>query len=99
MKQSVFAAAGLCLAALSIESHAISCTGIPQWNSAAAYGGGSQVQELGKAYKANWWSQGHSPVNYSGQWQEWTLLGNCDGASSSLSSSVAPSSRSSVAPS
>lgn len=99
MKQSVFAAASLCLAALSIESHAISCTGIPQWNSAAAYGGGSQVQELGKAYKANWWSQGHSPVNYSGQWQEWTLVGNCDGASSSSSSSVAPSSRSSVAPS
>lgn len=80
-------AAGICLLALSFESYAISCTGIPQWNSASSYGGGSQVQEADRAYKANWWSQGKSPVNYSGQWQEWTLLGICDGVSSSSSSS------------
>lgn len=95
MKNSLSAIAGLCLLAMSFESHAISCAGIPQWNSAAAYGGGSQVQEAGKAYKANWWSQGHSPANYSGQWQEWTLLGVCDGVASS-SSIVSSSSRSSV---
>ncbi|WP_049631752.1 glycosyl hydrolase family 18 protein [Cellvibrio sp. pealriver] len=95
MKQSLFAVAGLCLAAASVQSHAISCAGIPQWNSSTAYGGGSQVQEAGKAYKANWWSQGHSPASYSSQWQEWALLGTCDGASSSAPSSV----RSSSAPS
>ncbi len=103
MKQSIFVTAGLCLALASVESHAVSCAGLVQWNSSDAYGGGTQVQELGKAYKANWWSQGHSPASYSGQWQEWTLLGNCDGASSSVKSSVTPSSvsssRSSIAPS
>lgn len=93
-------AAGICLLVLSFESHAISCAGIPQWNSTASYGGGSQVQEAGKAYKANWWSQGKSPANYSGQWQEWTLLGVCDGASSSSINSTVPSSssRSSIVP-
>ncbi|WP_235425723.1 chitinase [Cellvibrio mixtus] len=89
-------AAGVCLLALSFESYAISCAGIPQWNSASSYGGGSQVQEAGKAYKANWWSQGKSPTNYSGQWQEWTLLGVCDGVSSSINSTAPSSSRSSI---
>jgi len=99
VKQSLFAVAGLCLAAASVQSHAISCAGIPQWNSSTAYGGGSQVQEASKAYKANWWSQGHSPASYSGQWQEWALLGTCDGASSSAPSSVRSSSApSSIAP-
>jgi chitinase len=104
MKQSIFAMAGLCFALAAVESHAINCVGLAQWNSTNAYGGGTQVQESGKAYKANWWSQGHSPASYSGQWQEWALLGNCDGANSSVTSSstpssASPSSRSSIAPS
>ncbi|WP_331345173.1 chitinase [Cellvibrio sp. UBA7661] len=102
MKRSVIALAALGAGLLSGSAFAVDCSGLPVWNSAAAYGGGTQVQEAGKAYKANWWSQGHSPASYSGQWQEWALLEVCDGAaSSSIRSSVAPSSSapSSVAPS
>lgn len=102
MKRSVIALAALGASLLSSSAFAVNCAGLPVWNSTAAYGGGTQVQEAGKAYKANWWSQGHSPASYSGQWQEWALLGACDGVtSSSAPSSVAPSSSapSSVAPS
>ncbi|MGV8837494.1 glycosyl hydrolase family 18 protein, partial [Cellvibrio sp.] len=102
MNKSLLALAALCMSGLSTSALAINCSSFPVWNSTAAYGGGTQVQEAGKGYKANWWSQGHSPASYSGQWQEWTLLGACDGAvSSSSRSSVAPSSSapSSVAPS
>jgi chitinase len=99
----VLALAALCVSGLSTSAFAVDCSSFPVWNSAAAYGGGTQVQEAGKAYKANWWSQGHSPASYSGQWQEWAPLGNCDGGvSSSSKSSTAPSSSStpgSVAPS
>lgn len=95
MKNSIIALAAICMAGLSTSALAVNCSGLPVWNSTAAYGGNTQVQEAGKAYKANWWSQGHSPASYSGQWQEWTLLGACDGvASSSAPSSVAPSSSS-----
>ncbi|WP_039915554.1 chitinase [Cellvibrio mixtus] len=86
------ALAALCLSGLSTSAMAVDCSGIPAWNATASYGGGSQVKEQNNAYKANWWSQGHNPVNYSGQWQEWTLLGACDGVvSSSSKSSVASS--------
>lgn len=99
MKNPIIMVAGLCLAAASFDSMALSCAGIAQWNSASAYSSGAQVQESGKAYKANWWSQGHNPANYSGQWQEWTLLGNCDGVASSSSIAPSSSSRSSTQPS
>jgi len=112
-KSYALALAALCVSGLSTSAFAVNCSGFPVWNSTAAYGGGTQVQEAGKGYKANWWSQGHSPASYSGQWQEWAPLGNCDGAvssssksstppsSSSTPSSVAPSSKSSssIAPS
>lgn len=78
------------------QAYAVSCTGLAEWNSATAYNGGAQVKEAGKAYKANWWSQGHSPASYSGQYQEWSLLGVCDGASSSVATSSKASSSSVV---
>lgn len=104
IKQSALLLTALCVGGLSSSTMAIDCSSIPAWNATAAYGGGSQVKEQGNAYKANWWSQGHNPVNYSGQWQEWTLLGACDGVvtpsskssvASSIAASVAPSSKSS----
>ncbi|HEY8941632.1 MAG TPA: glycosyl hydrolase family 18 protein [Cellvibrio sp.] len=92
MKELKVALAALCVSGLSTSAMAVDCSNIPAWNATAQYGGGSQVKEQNNAYKANWWSQGHNPVNYSGQWQEWTLLGACDGAvSSSSKSSVASS--------
>ena len=96
MKKSIVALAALSASLLSTSAFAVNCSGLAVWNSTAAYGGGTQVQEAGKAYNANWWSQGHSPASYSGQWQEWTLLGNCDGVVSSSSKSSAPPSSSSV---
>ena len=101
-KKYLLALAALCVSGISTSTLAVDCSSLPAWNSTAAYGSGSQVKEAGNAYKANWWSQGHNPVNYSGQWQEWTVVGACDGAVSSSSrsstrpsSSIAPSSRSS----
>lgn len=92
VKKISLAFAALCISGLSTSAMAIDCSAIPAWNATAQYGGGSQVKEQNNAYKANWWSQGHNPVNYSGQWQEWTLLGACDGVvSSSSRSSVASS--------
>jgi chitodextrinase len=69
----------LCASATSMGAHAVDCTGLPEWNSATAYLGNTKVQETGKAYTSNWWSQGHSPAANSGQWQEWKLDGTCDG--------------------
>lgn len=81
-----------------LNVHAINCSTIPEWNSTTAYSGGAQVKQSNNAYKANWWSQGHSPANYSGQWQEWTLLGSCTGTgASSAPVSSKSSSKSSLA--
>lgn len=88
----------LCSSFFCLNVQAVNCNSIAAWNSSTAYGGGSQVKQNNKAYKANWWSQGHSPANYSGQWQEWSLLGSCDGTttSSKAASSAKSSSKSSI---
>jgi chitinase len=78
MKGIALSLAALCISAVSLNTHAINCDTIPQWDSAAVYTKDMQAQEAQKVYKANWWSQNHNPVNYSGQWQEWTYLGDCD---------------------
>ncbi len=85
----------LCGSLCALNAQAISCSGLPEWNSATAYNGGSQVKQNNKAYRAQWWSQGASPATHSGQWQEWSFLGNCNGTTTS--SSAQSSSRSSVA--
>jgi len=61
------------------HAQAVNCTGVAVWNSATAYTSGQQVQESGKAYSANWWTQGQSPAANSGAWAVWKLLGSCDG--------------------
>lgn len=96
MKFSIVGFVALSASVLSVQALAVDCSTLPAWNSSTAYGGTAQVKVEGKAYQANWWSQGNNPVNFSGQWQEWKLLGACDGSVSSASSSVtAPSSLSS----
>ncbi|MGL4270044.1 MAG: Ig-like domain-containing protein, partial [Plesiomonas sp.] len=66
-----------CLMALPAQAASVDCTSLPVWNSAAAYGGGSKVQQQNKAYQANWWNQNMSPDKYSSAYQEWKLLGDC----------------------
>ncbi len=78
MKKLMLACAALGAGMLSANSYAVNCSSIQMWNATDPYNGTAQVQESGKAYTANWWSQGHSPASYSGQWQEWSAIGNCD---------------------
>jgi chitinase len=78
MKGIALSLAALCISAVSLNSYAISCDTIPQWTSTAVYTKDMQAQQSQKVYKANWWSQNHSPANYSGSWQEWTYQGDCD---------------------
>ncbi|MGF1701633.1 Ig-like domain-containing protein [Photobacterium makurazakiensis] len=54
------------------------CTGLEVWNSTTVYNEGESIQHLEHAYQANWWSKGNAPDEFSGQWQEWSLLGQCD---------------------
>ena len=65
---------------LSFGAHVYSydCSNLPEWQNTTAYGGGSQVVYQRNAYQANWWNQGKNPAQYSGQWQEWKRLGQCD---------------------
>ncbi len=62
----------------SPNSHAYDCSNLDIWQSSDTYNGGDNVQLQSKAYQANWWNQNTNPVDNSGQWQEWSLLGNCD---------------------
>ncbi|WP_413111213.1 Ig-like domain-containing protein [Thaumasiovibrio sp. DFM-14] len=57
---------------------AYDCSTLVQWDAGVAYQAGEQVQELGSAYQANWWTQGQSPTVHSGEWQEWQTLGSCE---------------------
>lgn len=88
---------GILVWALVANAYAVDCSTLPQWSSTTVYTNGVNVQRNLNVYRANWWNQGMDPVSHSGQWQEWTLMGVCDGvASSSASSTVARSSSSSL---
>ncbi|WMS85920.1 glycosyl hydrolase family 18 protein [Pleionea litopenaei] len=58
---------------------AYDCSNLSTWDSSAVYTGGDQVQHASEAYQANWWNQNRNPADFSGQWQEWSSLGSCDG--------------------
>lgn len=70
--------AGLALVVPMTAASAAACNA-PTWNATTAYVGGSVVVYNGRQYTANWWSQGHRPDQYSGQWQEWRDDGACTG--------------------
>ena len=63
----------------SFSSLALDCTALASWDAGGTYVTNNQVKHLNKAYKANWWNQNRDPALYSNPYQEWTLLGNCDG--------------------
>ena len=63
-------------------SAALVCDGLAIWNSDIAYSGGAEVRHNNSAYRANWWTRNQNPENFSGPWQEWSLLGACDGGGS-----------------
>src|SRR5690606_17066703 len=84
---------------LCLNTQAANCSGLSEWNSTSVYNAGNQVKQNNKAYQAQWWSQGHSPANYSGQCEERKLLGTCDAGDSSSNAvySAKSSSKSSLA--
>jgi chitinase len=108
MKRSLVALLVLGLSLLSANVFAVSCAGVPQWNSGTVYNVGlTKVQQNSKLYENKWWTQGESPATNSTEWAVWRFLGNCDGVTTSSSvavssirsssvSSVVSSSRSSV---
>ncbi|MCW8125318.1 chitinase C-terminal domain-containing protein [Microbulbifer halophilus] len=60
------------------HAHAVDCSSLSPWNASTAYNGGARVEHNGNAYEANWWTRDQDPEEYSGQHQEWALLGACD---------------------
>ena len=91
---------GLLLLAVMPQTFAADCSGVAPWDSAAVYTSGATAQRDATLFSANWWNQGADPLTHSGQWQEWTSLGACNGTSSSSqptssASSVSSSSSSS----
>jgi chitinase len=91
-KGLALSALGLCSLLFGASAQAVNCSGISDWNANTAYVKDQQSKEAGKAYKANWWTQNQDPATHSGQYQEWTLLGSCDGTTSSVATSSAASS-------
>ncbi|TQV84343.1 PKD domain-containing protein [Aliikangiella coralliicola] len=65
---------------ISQSAQAVNCDGLSTWDSSTAYLGGHQVQYNTNAYEAKWWTQNQNPESHSGPWQEWKLLGACDGS-------------------
>jgi GH18 family chitinase/chitodextrinase len=65
--------------AASFTAHAVDCSKLPEWQAGKVYVGGNQVQQDKVAYQAKWWNQSE-PKRFSGQWQEWKKLGECQGA-------------------
>ncbi len=49
----------------------------PPWNATTVYTSGEKAAQNGKEYQANWWTQGQSPENNSGQWKVWTFVSTC----------------------
>ena len=92
MVRLVQGCAGSFIWALMSNAYAVNCSSIPQWSNTAVYTQGNNVQRNLNVYRANWWNQNADPVTHSGQWQEWTSIGVCDGTTSSSSSSVVSSS-------
>lgn len=51
------------------------CASSP-WDAGVVYVSGDLVSQLGKEYRANWWTRGDSPAG-SGQWGVWTFVADC----------------------
>lgn len=98
MKKILLSVGALVSASLiSANSYAVDCSGLAEWNSGNAYTTGAKVKYQNHGYTAYFWSQGKTPSQFSGPWQEWIDNGVCDGttpSSSSVPSSSRPSSSS-----
>ncbi|WP_394200259.1 Ig-like domain-containing protein [Shewanella waksmanii] len=69
-------------------AQAVDCSNLATWSSTATYNGGAQVQHLTVAYRANWWTRGDDPASHSSPYQEWSIIGSCDGTADNLAPQV-----------
>ncbi len=97
IKSSTAASVGTSVAA---SSNASTCTvsSVPTWNATSVYTQGMQAQYNGVVYEAKWWTQNENPETHSSTDAVWKKVTGtpCTG-SSSVKSSVAVSSKASVA--
>ncbi len=84
------AVASACLLSFNAQA-AVNCESIGTWDDKTAYNSGAKVQQNNQVYKANWWTQGNSPATHSGDYQEWTVVEQCETAETTPPSNEAPS--------
>ncbi len=59
----------------------VDCAGVAEWSSTATYSdAGIKVVYNNKLYETNWYSSGQNPEQNSGDYQVWTLIGECSGS-------------------
>ncbi len=51
---------------------------IAVWDSAKTYTNRDQASQAGNIYQAKWWTRNQSPADFSGRWQVWELISDCD---------------------
>ena len=78
MNKKIFISA-LAGMSLTTGAYAYNCDGLNAWDASIAYSGGAKIQHQDVAYQANYWTRGNDPVLRSGDYQEWSSLGDCDG--------------------
>lgn len=62
---------------IKVNSVTGNCT-TPAWDANAVYVGGNRASRNGTIYEAKWWSQGEDPLQRSGQWDVWKVIGACN---------------------
>ena len=68
-----------CACMLTYQAQAASgCDNIEQWSASKAYSGGDTAKQNNAVYKANWWTQGQDPSQFSADYQEWTKINECN---------------------
>jgi vibriolysin len=48
------------------------------WNASTVYWGDDQASKNGNIYQAKWYTKNEDPIDNSGQWEVWKLMGNCN---------------------
>jgi chitodextrinase len=54
------------------------CTA-PAWDAATSYSGGAQVSYNNVVYEAKWWTMNNQPDLFSGSYDQWKVIGPCEG--------------------
>ncbi len=66
----------LALFGLSVYGETVDCSVLSEWQAGETYVAGQQVHTQNQAFEAKWWNQ-TNPVENSGAWQEWKIIGDC----------------------